>query len=434
MKNFLLKKRWILFLAGKLSGRGKKKRVSSTGFLSALGIGFGVAALIVIISVMNGFQSGYIQSIMEISSFHVRAVNTDEDFSADSVDAAVESVIVPGVRTAVPLYEAQTLLVSATGRQRPALIRGMPENICETDASFAKEARLLSGRFNLEAENSAVIGSELARQLALKPGDTVNVFALSGGQETELFAQNRNLVVTGIFSSGYADINSTFVIVSLKTAAAMLGESAKPFIGIKLENPENDQNLIPVLSDRLPGWQLESWRSYNRSFFGALRIEKNVLMLLSFLIFVVVAVNIFNSMRRLVYENREEIAVLQALGSSKTDVQLIFVLQGLLTGIVGAFPGMLSGLLICVRFESVFTFFASFVEKSKLFFIKLINPDFYYFPSASIYYYYAKIPTKTVFSEVAAITMFGILSALSAAFFASRSMLKISVSEVLHDE
>ncbi len=422
---------WIPFVSGRFARVDRQGRTAVTGTLASLGIGFGVAALIIIISVMNGFQMTYIDSIMEISSFHVRAT---QPVPVESESVMEKLSAVPGVRSVTEMYEAQGLIAGKNGRQSPGLLRGVPESICETDDGFREQVTMVTGEFDLSGKNTVILGNTLARKLGVHYGDEITLFALSGGAETALFDADRTLTVMGTFSSGYSDINSTFAFVSLETAASMLG-SAAPFFGIKLKDSNADQKVIPSLQKAVPELEYESWRSYNRSFFGALRVEKNILMMMSFLIFVVVGVNIFNSMRRMVYERHEEIAVLSSFGASRKNIQLVFMSQGLATGLKGAIPGLLIGLLISVNMDSVFSMFSNVLFYIQYFFTMLVNPENSYLVRASsIYLYYARISARVVFSEAAAITLFGVLAALFASWMASRNVLKLSVAEVLHDE
>ena len=427
---------WIFYISRRFAKVDSRGRAAASGILASLGIGAGVAVLIVIISVMNGFQAGYIRSIMEISSFHIRAV-PDENIRSEIDEETLLKTIkdTKGVASTIPMYEAQTLSVGNNGRQRPALIRGVPWYIYYSDKGFLDQITISAGRFDIKEEMTCVLGSSLARALNVRPGDEINLLALSGGEETDLFSGDRMLKVTGLFTCGYNDINSTFIFVSLDTASKLLGVANAQFYGIKLVDSEDDQRCVSVLKSKLPDINFESWRSYNRSFFGALKIEKNMLMTLSFLIFVVVGVNIFNSMRRMVYEHHEETAVLSAMGAGKKEIQLVFILQGLSTGLYGAIPGLFAGLAVCARMGNVFILFSQLAYKVQLFFYMIFNPAVVpTLRSNSVFLYYAKIPAVVVFSEVAYITLFGIVASLAASWFASRNALKFSVAEVLHDE
>ncbi len=419
---------WITYVARRFARVDRSGRGRATSQLSIWGIAFGVAALIVIMSVMNGFQMGFIESILEISSFHIRAAGTQP------ADPDV-FLTVNGVRSCIPLYEAQTLFAGRSGRQRPGLLRGIPADLAETDAGFAGQLRVDGGSFDLQAPGTVVLGTTLARGLGLRPGDTVTLLALSGGSETDLFDSSRSLKVTGLVSCGYSDINATFAFVSLETARNLLGDSAPVQYGIKLQNADRVDGVIARLQQTVPELQYESWRVYNRSFFGALRVEKNLLLLTAALIFVVVGVNIFNAMRRMVYQKHEEIAVLKALGAPQKAIQTVFLYQGLRTGFAGAVPGLIAGLLISVRMEPIIGLFSKVGYGIVRFFTLLFSPeDAQFLESSSVFLYYAAIPARIFFSEAAAITLFGIAASLVAAWAASRTVTKMSVAEVLHDE
>jgi lipoprotein-releasing system permease protein len=420
----------------------RNSRSAATGFLSSLGICFGVMALIVTLSVMNGFQRSYIDSIMEISSSHIR-YTAAEEAPREALDAIAESLLKEqSVAAAYPFMEAQTLMVGISkltghslNRQVAALIRAVPRGITRIDSGFSREVKMYRGSFDLNESSSIVLGNLLAQSLGVSVGDKVNLLALSGGSDVDLISSNRQFVVTGIFSSGYADINSTFAFISFEDGIAHLGASAPRLLSIKLKNPDKAEMLMQKFAGKIPHGSWESWQHYNRAFFGALRIEKNILFLLVFIIFVVVGVNIYNGMRRMVFERRAEIAVFSALGAKKDAIQAIFILRGFLTGFFGAIPGLVLGLLICVRMDSVFMLIASFQYYAELFFVQLLNPQYAQFlRSNSMYYVYASIPARIFPFEALFTTMFGFLSAVFASWAASKSMLSLSIAEVLRDE
>ena len=311
----------------------------------------------------------------------------------------------------------------------------MSPDILYRDLGLAKELRIISGSFDLSRPGYIVLGSELARQLGAKVGSTVNMLALSGGSDVDLISDNRIFVVSGIFSCGYAEINSSFSFISLEAGQQFFGGDAVQLLALKLKDSEADVQVIHQLEGSFPGLQTESWRSYNRSFFGALKIEKNLLMMLVFLIFVVVGVNIFNGMRRMVFERRSEIAVLSALGGRKRDVQLIFIIRGLLTGLGGAIPGLLLGLMLCVRMNLVFDIIAKVSYWFQYLVTMATNPAMaIYVRENPMYQVYASIPARMFPAEIVFITIFGVFSALAASWVASRKVLSMTLSEVLHYE
>jgi len=431
---------WLLYVARRFSRVDRTGHSSVTGSLSSIGIAFGVMTLIVVMAVMNGFQSGSINSILEISSYHVRAsIKDSSKFTNSNLDPAKisdklsENSLVSSV---TPFVEAQSLITGTGGRESVGLLRFVPPNILKKDAMLSNQLQMISGNF-LDNPGTVVLGYLLARSLGVKPGDTINMVAMSGDSTVDLFAQDRVVTVSGIFACNFDEINSSFAFLRLDDSSKFLGDSVQPLYGVKLYKPENASRYIAEMQKQMSDLSItfESWENYNRSFIGALRIEKNILMLLVFLIFIVVAVNIFNSMRRMVYERREEISVLSALGSTKDTIQRIFLLQGFRIGLAGALPGFLLGLFLSVRMDTVFELVASISYGVQYFFLMIVSPSKAAWLYANpMFQYYAQVPAQPRFGETAFITLFGIFSAVVASWFASRHILKLSVAEVLSDE
>jgi len=428
---------WIMFVSRRFSKVDRKGRSAVTSFLASLGICFGVMTLITVISVMNGFQMSFIDSIMEVSSYHVRVSNFDFKDSSNLQEKELiefcdsdETVIAK-----TPFYEAQGLVVGKNERQSATMIRSVPFDVCEIDFGFNKEVKIWSGNFDISSPNSIVLGVELARRLGVKVGGIVNLYALSGGTDVDLFSSDRIFTVTGIFRTGYADINSSYAFINLEDGKKYFGEDSKLIYGLKIKDKESDSRIISKLNKKFPNLKVESWKSFNRSFFGALRVEKNMLMVLVFLIFVVVGINIFSGMRRMVFERREEISVMSAFGGRTGQIQSIFVLQGFLTGVYGAIPGLALGLLLCVRMENIFSIMSKMTYYIELFFVMLINPsNAELIRENGMFLVYASIPPRIVPSEVLVITVFGIFSSLIASWVASKNILNMTVAEVMRDE
>ena len=422
--------KWILEISRRFAKVNRKGKSNVTGVLSTIGLCIGVMTLITVMGVMNGFQMSFIDAIMEISSYHIRVsdVGDDEDFKAWCSESAM-------ISSATPFYEAQGLMISTNGRDSAALVRAVPDDILESDKGFEKQVRIVAGDFDLSENDFIVLGNDLARSIGARVGGTVNIYALSGTADVNLISQERQFLVTGIFYSNYADINAAYSFINLEAGEKHFGAGAKKIYGVKLHDSNRDAAAISKISSAFGESKSESWRTYNRTFFGALRIEKNILMMLVFLIFVVVAINIYNAMRRMVYERREDIAVLSALGGSRNQIQSVFIMKGFITGIKGAVPGLLLGLCITVNMEKVFVLLSKAQYWLQFFFMMIVSPQ-----SADMiqenpmFGIYANIPPRMVFSEILAIFIFGILSSLLAAWIASRQILHLTVAEVLHDD
>ena len=430
--SFRLSYRWIFDVSRRFASVDRKSRSSATSFLAVLVICFGVMSLVTVVSVMNGFQMSFVNAIMELSSFHIRVSKSDSQTEADFLNFCADS---KEIRCVSPFYESQALLVGNKSKESAGIIRGVDARTCEFDEGFAREIKIVSGSFDLSSADSIVLGSYLAQSLGVTTGNTVNLLALSGGKDVELLSQNRQFKVTGIFECGYYDINQGYAFVSLEAAHMYFGEDAPVFYGIKIRRPQNDGFVSAAIKNRFPDAAVQSWREYNRTFFGALRVEKNILMLLVFLIFVVVAVNIYNGMRRLVFERSQEIAALSALGGTSFQIKAIFVVRGFLTGAAGTVIGVVLGIFISLNIRSVFLGVSHCLYWLELFFTSVFSPENAAFVTENqMYAIYASIPARIIPSEVLLISLFGVLSPLLASALASRSVLKLKIAEVLHNE
>ncbi len=411
-KGILNSFRWIFFVSSRFAKIDRKGRSAVTSFLAGLGICFGVMTLVTVVSVMNGFQRYSINPIMEISSYHLRASGIPEENFADFVDFCENN---SRIKCASLFCESQGLLIGKRNKQAAAVIRAVDPNLMRTDEGFAKELKIVYGEFDVNSENSIVLGISLANELGVSVGSEVNIVALAGGKDVSLISQNRKFKVTGVFDCSYYDIKKGYGFVGLASAEKYFGKDVQMIYGIKLKNYENDIASVAELKEKFSDIKIQSWREFNKSFFGTLRIEKNILMLLVCIIFIVVGINIYNGMRRLVFERKQEISVLSALGGTNREIMAIFIARGFSMGFFGSLCGMIIGLFISFNIRPIFTFIAMLLK----------NPMFAVF---------AQIPAKVVFSEVFFITIFGIAAPLFASWKASRNVLKMKVAEVLHDE
>lgn len=424
--------KWITSVSQRFSRIDRNGRSAVTSKLATLGICFGVMTLIVVMSVMNGFQMSFIDAIMEISSYHVRVTELPESKEKDFTDFCLNN---KNVICSTAFYEAQTMMTGNRGKESAAVIRAIDPEVYENDAGFRKQLRMIGGAFNITEQGTMVIGSTLARNLGLRVGSTVNLLVLSGGSDVDLFSDDRVFKITGVFSSGYSEINSGYCFVNIADADSYFGQSAKKIFGLKIRNSNDDMHMVSVTSKNFPEAKVQSWRDYNKTFFGALRIEKNMLLLLVALIFVVVAINIFNGMRRLVFERRSEIAILSAIGASNSEIQAIFIFRGFITGVIGAVTGVILGLLISINTEFVFNAAARILYWGQYTFTAIFNKQNLEFISEnSTYSVYANIPARIFFKEVFMISIFGVIAPLFASWAASKNVLKLTVAEVLHNE
>ena len=430
-----MKKSWVLYIASRFLFKGR----GSSPVLSILGIAFGVLALIVIIAVMNGFQLGFIESILEISSYHLRL----EKIEKDRIDEAQKRILtVAGVRAAVPFKEFQALARGKRTGQQAVLIRGLNEKTPELDGLMNEKLDFISGEFDLTEGRSVLMGSELSRRLGVSLGDKVTIFSITGILSTDEEESGvEEFTIKGIFRTGYYEYDSTWAFINIDNVS-YLDKDSEVIIGIKLANRFNDRIALELTKKSFSDFEnikITSWRDYNRSFFGALRTEKLFMFILVGIIFIVVGLNIFQSQRRAVLQRREEIGLLRAVGGAQNDVRFVFVIDGAITGLSGAAAGLVFGLLIAYNIPGFFSIIETIVNT----FINLLNiiagifdlgwaKNFAVFSPAV--FYIKEIPSRILPFEVILIFMFGFLSALAASYFASGKISKIQPAEVLRYE
>lgn len=419
----------FLFLSNRLNKTGTSGREAIINLLSMLGISFGVVALIVILSVMNGFQGGYIRTIMEVSSAHIRLSGTYEQVKKIQTEPAIKSFFI--------FTESQALMQGNYNRQAGSLVRAVELEQFYADDGLISSLSFSDGSLDLEHLNTIVLGSELARSLAVNVGDEVFLPIIAGSKDVDMFSENARLLVTGIFKTGFLSVDSTYSFISYQTGLEIFGEQDTVKAFVKLSSENADRAFIAKVENAHSDVGAESWRTYNHAFFGALKVEKNVLMILVILIFLVVSVNIYNGMRRSIYERREDIAVLSSLGTNKKTLRFLFFLNGFKIGLIGSILGIAIGLLLSKNINEVF----SIVEIIINFCIEVVARILYSSNTQNAFaifssrvFYMDTVPTSISFFECCYIAFFGLISSSCAALFATKKILKMKPQEILRYE
>jgi lipoprotein-releasing system permease protein len=440
-----------MFIAKRyVSKKGGRSRTASV--LAILGIATGVLSLTVIISVMNGFQLGFIESIIEISSYHVRIENFPEDNT--SLIAAVKEV--PGVQSAVPYLELKGILktrageaVSSQGGQSAALLRGIPPSAARSDSGMAGRLSFEKGAFNLDGGGGILLGSVLAESLGLSTGGTCEFLSLSNMFSPQDGPQHAVFTVRGIFRTGFYEYDASWALISIEDArAAGHNESGGLCtLGIKLKNREADRQTAAHITAALKktageeylhknNIQVRSWRDYNKAFFNALRTEKLMMFFLVGLIFIITAMNIYHAQRRAVLERSDEIGLMRAVGATSFSVRMVFALNGFIVGLLGSALGMAPALLIATHIQEFFTGIEAAVN-TVLHFFTYITGGFSgggYSVFSPAVFYLKEIPSRVLPHEIAFIFLFGFSSAVIAAYIASARAAQVQPAEILRYE
>ena len=253
---------WLFFVLHRFNAQSKARGNFIANLFPILGIGFGVTVLIVVLSVMNGFQRGYIDTVIEVSSAHVRLQGKKEKLEELKKNSVYKSFVI--------FNEEEALLQGRSSIQATCMIRAVEETIYAKDEGFRDKIKIVKGVFNLQEDINVegikiVLGNELSRRLGVKVGNIVNVVATSGSSESDLFPSDVNLHVVGLFKTGYYEIDSNFAFINLDASHLLFGKTETYLANIKLEH--DDQDIVYISNIHDNEVKAQSCRDYNRAFF-----------------------------------------------------------------------------------------------------------------------------------------------------------------------
>jgi lipoprotein-releasing system permease protein len=432
--------RFIFLIALRYLRERKRNKKIASSFFSIIGLAVGIMTLIAVLAVMNGFQTIFIEPMIEIVSYHVQ-ITSDNGEELDK-DTVKQIEMLENVEAVIPFFEIQTISDS----KEASVIRGIPVNALEGDPGFMNSFSLLydmPDRQHIAEENSIIVGMHLAKKLHVDAGDKINILGFTDASYSSLSPKTLDLTVTGIFKTGYQEIDLYWGFISLKTAKNIVDNQRIPLsYGVKLVNREKDMEAKEHINRLLYGsFKAESWKEYNKAFFGALRTEKLTMMFLVGLIFIVVGFNIFYSLRKAVYERTEEIGTLKAYGASTVSIKNIFMLEGFIIGVAGCFFGIILGLFISGNIDEIFRFTEMLINEQLFPFLKaFLHPIFgdINFDEVSIFsskiYYIDEVPVRVFFHEVFIISTAAMMTSSSAALFASGYVSKIKPAKLMRYE
>ncbi|GHV20636.1 hypothetical protein FACS189494_04830 [Spirochaetia bacterium] len=436
------KNSWIGFVAFRyISKTGKQS--STTTVLSMVGIAVGVFALTVIIAVMNGFQLGFIESILEISSYHIRI----DSFPKNNYGVLDDIRKINNVVSAVRFSETKGIIKeNKHSEQQAAVLRGLEEDAYSLDNGMRTHLIFQEGGFDLEDTNSILIGTELAHQLGVRKGSSVDFWTISSllpqmDADEAAAEEIPPFIVKGVFRCGYYEYDTSWAFINIDTEK-LFDSNDKCSLGIKVQNRWYTDGVGREISEILKknninadDISISTWRDYNKAFFGALRTEKLLMFVLVGLIFFVVALNIFQSQRRTVLERLEEIALLRSVGATNFGIRSVFAFDGIILGFAGSVAGMVPALLVALNIKNVFSFLEFIVNGIKEFFWNITGSGGETFALFSPTVFYIKeIPSRVIPYEIVLIFLFGFLSAVLASWFASKKASGLQPAEVLRYE
>jgi lipoprotein-releasing system permease protein len=330
-----------------LSARGSRANLSLFVWIGVGGVFLGVAALIVVLAVMTGFQDGIRDRIISANP-HLLVFQSGSAGLADPATVVLRVTTVPGVRSATPFVLQQALFTSAGGDAHGGLVRGV-----DFDSQAVREdlrAQLRSGRLDAAEgqQGGILLGVELARTLGVVPGDSVTVISPKGAMTAVgMVPKMRRYVVAGTIEVGMYEYDASLAYLSLPAARDFAGLAGVTGVEVRLNDPFEARRIGRTVATRLgfPYW-VRDWMDMNRNLFNALQLEKLALFVVVTIIVLVAAFAIIGHLVLLVAEKRKEIGVLKAIGASASSITAVFFSVGMTIGVVGTVAGSAVGLAI----------------------------------------------------------------------------------------
>jgi len=413
-----------------LRARRKQVFVSIITFISIAGIFLGVAALIIVLAVMNGFETDLRDKILGVNS-HI--VVTDYQGGMQNYRQVMAQIAdVPGVKASTPFIYSQAMLKnreSTTG----IILRGlsMKDALKVINIGKIKEGSLKGLETGVSPKKAGdpapsrpgiVIGRELAKNLGLFLHDRVFVISPSGVvTPMGMTPRMKPFVVAGIFESGFYEYDSTLAYISLEECQNFLNMGDR-VTGLELRVDDIYQaGLIAKQIEKKLGFRYwaRNWMEMNRNLFSALKLEKRVMFIILSLIVLVAAFNIISALIMIVMEKNKDIAILKAMGATRAGIMKIFIFQGIIVGAIGTFLGTLAGLAVALNLEKI----SRLVES--LFGFKILPGDVYYL---------SELPSQVNYGDVGIIILGTMLVSFLATIYPSWRASRLAPAEALRYE
>ncbi len=402
------------------AGRATRRNgfISFISGVSMLGIALGVAALIIVLSVMNGFQKEVRDRMLSVVS-HVEIFAPNGQAMQDVDTTMRQAKQHPEVIGAAPFVAAQGLIARGED-MKGVIVRGIdPQREGEVTDLAAANAQVLQqltpGSFNI------VLGQELAHQMGVQVGDTVTLIAPSG-QVTPagVVPRLKQMTVAGTFDSGHYEYDSAMVMLHHEDAQRIFRLEGPTGIRLKLKDLHQAPRVVQELSGMITEFlYLRDWTQQNKTWFAAVQVEKRMMFIILTLIVAVAAFNLVSTLVMTVTDKRADIAILRTLGASPGSIMGIFMVQGAMVGVIGTFAGLALGLLVACNIDVIVPAIeqalgASFLPKD----IYLIS----------------KMPSEPQSSDIMPIAIISLILAFVATIYPSWRASRVNPAEALRYE
>ncbi len=401
-----------------LRARRKEGFISVIAGFSFLGIMLGVATLIIVMAVMNGFRKELLDKILGVNGHLL--IQPLESPLTDWQQVAERISNAEGVKLAAPIVEGQAL-ASSPFNASGVLVRGMRASDIGKLRSIASNIKqgTLEG---FDENQGVVIGRRLADQLSLRAGDNLTLVAPRGAvTPMGTTPRIKSYKIAAVFEVGMSEYDAAFVFMPMPEAQAYFNRSGDvTAIEVYVDNPDRVDRYRKTVTDAAgrPIFVID-WRQRNATFFNALQVERNVMFLILTLIVLVAALNIISGLIMLVKDKGPDIAILRTMGATQGSIMRIFLITGAAIGVVGTITGFLFGTLVCMNVETIRQFISWFTAT------ELFSPELYFL---------SKLPADMDAGETTAVVVMALTLSLLATLYPSWRAARLDPVEALRYE
>ena len=372
----------------------REKFFSIITIFSFVGIALGVATLIIVMSVMNGFREELTSKVLGVNGhLKIQPFNNQKIKDNEQLKYLINSNFDNIKISEVLLGQG---LLNFRGFSTGSIIKGVQSDYFE-DRKIFKDNIDSKSLKNFELNKGVFVGTKLKEKLRLKIGDSINI--ISPDSIETIFGnlpRSSNFKIIGFFSTGMYEYDSSLVYVPLRNMQSFLNSENKiNFFEIQIDDFDNIDTIRNKLEDLIPKYfRIIDWRELNPSLFNAIEVEKNVMFLILLLIIIVAAFNLISSMIILVSSKNRDIGVLRVMGVSKNQILKIFMMSGLAIGVCGTILGIIIGLLFCFNINEIKSFFELFLDS------ELFSEEIYFFSRLPVIMDFAQISKIVTISLV----------------------------------
>jgi lipoprotein-releasing system permease protein len=401
-----------------LRARRRKGSVSVIAFFAVIGIMLGVATLIIVLSVMNGFRKELFDKILGLNG-HVIVRPLARPFN-DYLETAERLKAVPGVKVALPVVEGQVMISSQSGSSG-IIVRGLRALDLKSLASISNNVRYgtLDG---FDDSQGVAIGTRLANSLNVFVGSEVALLAPRGASTPFGTAPRvKRYPVKAIFEMGMSEYDNTIAFLPLKEAQSFFNvPDAVHVLELVVANPDKVDDMRGVLQDAAgPDMLLSDWRQRNATFYNTLKVERNVMFVIVMLIVLVATLNIISGLTMLVKNKGRDIAVLRTMGATRGAIMRVFFISGTSIGVMGTLLGFLLGVSVSMYMEEIRQFLSMLTET------RLFDPQVYFL---------SKLPSEMDPVEVGVVVTVSLLLSMAATIYPALHAARLDPVEALRYE